>query len=260
MVEGQAVVSQAEYDRMLSTYAAIRSGDSHLVISDLGMDEDEAKAYKAAVLDNLTTMMQTEAGRHLVDELANQHHLDEVARKDIVISNGLASYEEAAAKTASSATGASRATRRRRASRGWGPARRVFWANEDRTLTDENNNPMPMPKDAVLFHEMTHALHNLRGTRDPDRVEKGDGVPADVGALREEHQTIGLGVYEGEYVSENTYRAQRRALAAGVPTTSGRRSSRTTGTGTSGASRPARGELSDTNGKRKYGEGGWPVK
>lgn len=260
--DGRAVVSQAEYDRMLQTYTQIRSGDSHLKISPMGMDEAGEAEFRAGALDTLTTMMQTDAGRQLLDNLANQDDRDPMDRRDIILSNGLASYEEAHGQDRLIGNRCIPRDEQSASIEGMGTGSAVFWANQDRDLTDSSGKTMHMPKDAVMFHELTHALHNLRGTRDADPVEAGDGVASDTGrTLREEHQTIGIGAYEGEYLSENTYRAQRRAMGSDLPDAERRALEE--------AYRHrdewflqggSRGPLTDTRGKQKYGEGGWPVK
>lgn len=213
--DGKAVLSQAEYDAMLDTYANIRSGDSNLKITTQGIqDPEEAEAFKTNALDTLTTMMQTEVGRDLVHNLTHGDNL-----KDVVIASGSHSIEGVDGRSDQYRFIGNRAiaNNEANASNGQGSSTSVFWAGKDREGTKDGKTTV-LNKDTTMFHELTHAYHNMKGINDTDRVTQEDvekyGVPlADVGGTKhEEHQTIGIGGYSGEYISENTYRSQRKAF------------------------------------------------
>jgi hypothetical protein len=70
--------------------------------------------------------------------------------------------------------------------------------------------------DVALHHELTHAMHIVNGTFAMGQVDAGDGVGIDAGVPRGEHQAVGLGAYADAAVSENRYRAERAAIAAGT--------------------------------------------
>ena len=249
MKDGKAVLSPEAYEHMLQTYANIRGGTSHLKISPLGMDEAEAAEFKSAALDNLSTIMQTESGRELIDRVANQSSLDPEDRRDIVLSNGLRSLEESGDGLRPVGNRAvPRSTNNTPETEGTKTGSGVFWVNEDRDVVTPDGQTLPMPKDAVLFHELTHAMHNLEGTRPEGKVE-GDHPDAGRAEL-EEHHTIGIGEYEGERISENAYREQRRNQLTD-PAEKARYQRRESWNVTAPAWK------NDHQG-RKYGEGGWP--
>ncbi len=261
LVDGKAMVSQEQFDHMLQTYADIRSGESNIQISTLGMDDEEAEAFRSGTLDTMTTMMQTEAGRELLSTLGNQSMRDEHDKREIILSNGLRSYEtknDGLGNETQHTIGNRAVARNQDAAHieGMGTGSAVFLTNEDRELqTMDGTGSTHMPKDAVMFHELTHALHNLEGTR--DKGYAGDGAHPDdermenqmQSGLGEEYATIGLGEYEGGWFTENNYRAQRRAQGADAEKYAHR--DRWT----------MRGERSapDTANGVEYGEGGWPT-
>jgi hypothetical protein len=218
--DGKAVLTPEQYEKMLRTYASIRDGSSHLKISNLGMDEEEAAEFKAAALENIATIMQTEAGRELIDRTANQSDLDEMDRRDIVLSNGLTHKMTKDGQDLPVGNRAyPRSTNNTEETAGRETGTGVFWVNRDREVEMPDGTMLPMPKDAALFHELTHAMHNVEGTRPVGKVEAGDfesdnaNLLKDVGwAEREEHHTVGLGAYADERITENAYRRQRRAM------------------------------------------------
>ena len=69
--------------------------------------------------------------------------------------------------------------------------------------------------DITLMHEMRHALDETRGSMDSRLVAEIDGVSADVGLSRYEHQATGLGVYANSEYTENAYRAERMRMGKG---------------------------------------------
>ncbi len=261
LVDGKAMVSQEQFDHMLKTYADIRSGDSNIKVSTLGMSDKEAEEFRNGTLDTMTTMMQTEAGRELLGTLGNQTMRDEHDKREIIISNGLRSYEtknDGLGNETQHTIGNRAVARNQDAAHieGMGTGSAVFLTNEDRELkTMDGTGSVHMPKDAVMFHEMTHALHNLEGTR--DKGYAGEGAHPDddrmenqmQSGLGEEYATLGLGEYEGGWFTENNYREQRRAQGADAEKYAHR--DRWTMRGDRSAP--------DTTNGVEYGEGGWPT-
>jgi hypothetical protein len=205
-------------------------------------------------------MMQTEVGRELVSSLADQDDRGEMDRRDIILSNGLRSYEDMG--THQQLIGNRTIGRDRDAAsiEGAGTASAVFLTNQDRALEDREGNKLPMSADTVMFHELTHAKHNLDGTRDEGHVEAEHGVPSDTGRKwSEEHHTVGIGEHEGEWYSENTYREQKRTNASAMEDSDREAVEAQYAEREQYAAKPTSRVVTDTSGMRQYGEGGWPT-
>lgn len=271
LVDGKAMVSQEQFDKMLDTYESIKNGTSNIQISGVGMSDEDAEKFKAKVLDNMTTMMQTDAGRELLDELANQEHLKPEDREDIVISDGTKSYFDHGIDGNQLAGNRCVARNEHDGEDGTGTGSAVFFTGNDRVLKNPDGTDMHMPSDAVLFHELVHARHNLNGTMDHSKVDPADGntqwkctdlIDGHRGVDRDEHQAAGLGYYADDYLTENTYRSQQRDLAYSLPPGAERdamlqRYMRREQYYLEGGARPP---VSDTTGMTEYDEMGWPTK
>lgn len=203
-------MTQAEYERMCNTYSDIRRGEANLRLDTAGMTAQQATAFQSSTMNDIASMLQTGSGRDLVEALAHEAGPNGAAHTTTI--RGIADPGGAGVRAANPARNADRGN-------GVGTSNILSYAPGQSLPVPGATDPWwPVRSDAVLYHEMTHALYNLRGTRADGQVDPA-GVPAvDRGVNRAEYQAMGLGDWANAPISENRYRAERRGLAghAGV--------------------------------------------
>ena len=59
---------------------------------------------------------------------------------------------------------------------------------------------------------MTHAMHNVNGTRAEGTVSNGPKPDIDSSKNNSEHQATGLGDWANDPITENAYRRERNAI------------------------------------------------
>lgn len=196
--EGKAGVSEEEYARIVALYSDIRMGKTQLKLDTSGLDEDAAKAFRDGTMGDLSTMMQTESGRQLLDELAhgNKGHQTTIG-----------------ATKGDPDTGA------------WLPGLdmgdvddrwKLHHALHDGSGANSSVSYQPgqtvhtkhdgdIRSDIVLYHELTHAWHNGNGQNAQGAVSGADGVSVGY----EEFEAAGMGPWSDARFSENRYRGER---------------------------------------------------
>lgn len=211
-------VTSAELDRIATLYSDIRTGSSNVRLGTDGMSEADATSFRAGAMNDIATMLTTEQGRALLDDLAYQ----QVDGRDVTTTIGqAASPGEAGAfiqptanpEHAVDGTGTASGVN-------YVPGHTVDMAVD---LANPNYETSPwrhMTSDIVLFHELVHANRSRLGiteaTWDPaagqfDRpaIENSEARSRyDRGAAIEEYATVGLAGYGDDY-TENAYRAER---------------------------------------------------
>jgi len=206
-------VTQAEFEHLANNYSDIRTGHSNIHLDSAGMNPAQAAAFQSGAMTDIASMLQTSAGRSLVDQLSTAHAADGTARTTTI--RGIANPLGSNAAALDPARAADRGN-------GVGTNMVVSYApGRDAVVPGAGNPWLPIRSDVALLHEMTHALHGVQGQRLGSPVAAADAQPGDQAAARagritqEEYATVGLGRFAPGPggVSENAYRAERRMLA-----------------------------------------------
>jgi len=231
-------VTQAEYDKICSVYSDVRMGKGDLTIdaSKYSKKADQDK-YKTGAMGDIASLLQTEAGRGLVYQLH-----DNATQKD---RNGDPIHRHTTLTPLLNADGSVDKTNGYAAPNGWGSDAKL---GRDGKLTPgtgtdvtisynpgvnvgdaykeyQSANPWlaGFRSDVILMHEGNHAMKMTAGMCDPRTVARTDNAKnpkdplmaqdASAGISRTEHQAVGLGLYANDPLTENAYRAERRAMA-----------------------------------------------
>lgn len=215
-------VTQAELEHYARVYSNIRLGRGDLTI-DARTSKDPAQ-YQRDMMDDLGDLMQTGAGREMLDTLSNnvgagkdddghwihrhttlRPFLDKAGEVDRSNSD-----EQPIAPLDQPAAGLD--ARFADGTRGVGTDARV--------RVNPNLDVDGARSDVILFHELAHALADTTGVRAPEWVvaqdRPGDANTAKDAAMfvpRTEHQAAGLGMFRDDRLTENAYRRERRQLA-----------------------------------------------
>lgn len=214
-------VSEAEFRRLCGTYSDIRLNEGNVQLSQTMSAEDPAEQQRRrqAALTDLQSMMQTASGRTVLNTLAEDHVDPATGRPHQTMIGALPSMNPMGANaiTMSGPADGSHAHVDGRGNPGPGTSSATSYAPG----VDLTTGPVPMRSDVSLFHELSHSMRHVTGTGIGSRgnVPENELVPEDRGQQvpREEYATVGIGnvVHErnGEEVTENAYRAERRRLA-----------------------------------------------
>jgi hypothetical protein len=198
-------VSKAEFDKMVQLYGNLELGKTDIQFAGGGAKPGEAKANS---MDDLARLLQTPSGRALVAQLADNHGGTKSKGKHVITTIDGAhatmpnSYAVDGAQASCNGVGS--------------PAAVEYPAGHPYHLA-----PKPwgdVRSDVVLFHELTHALHQTHGDAAMASVPKVD--PVDNFTAPYEYQAVGLGPFAGAAISENAYRKERAAVGAAEQITS----------------------------------------
>ena len=203
--EGKAGVSQEEYDEIVGLYSDIRMGRSQLKLNPGDLPPEEAAAFRAGTMNDLSTLMQTPSGRALLKDLArgNNGHTTTLGPTT------------GSPDTNASLPGLNPGDMDDR----WKLHHALH--NGQGADTTVNYNPGQIShtphdgdirSDIALYHELTHAWHNGHGQNAEGSVPGQDG--ASVGL--EEFETVGLGRWADQPYTENRYRAERAKMGEKV--------------------------------------------
>jgi hypothetical protein len=207
-------VTQEQFEQIARQYSDIRLGRTNFQFDTGEMDDEEAAQYRRDMMAQMGRVMQTGTGRELIDALAHNpegHAVQLGAFRDdtgaLDMTNAEAQpTDEAGAGTA----GTGSATRV-----GINPGQDVYNVGRGTDAWDRTRG------DVVLFHELSHAYHQVHGTEDQSGVVQpgeqglnGSTRDADRGDIqRWEHQAVGLGLHAGDTTpNENRYRSERNLI------------------------------------------------
>jgi hypothetical protein len=196
-------ITQEEFDELVTLMDDIRSGQSNLVIDDdVGTPELQA-FFETELLTDVGRIMQTSCGRELLNQLVNVDS-DQVTTVSL---NNLTAMDEL------------RFEKPHEVSRGGsaldvqGEGRTIDYApGVDSYVGQPGHDDLAMGSDTILFHELVHASGQATGDRAEGTVGGMATTSDDAGVNLEEYRATGLGDYEGASISENAYRAERKAL------------------------------------------------
>jgi hypothetical protein len=206
-------VSEAQYKKLCETYSDIRRGKTNFQLDTSGMDDADAASSKKSTMDTLGKIMQTGAGRELLEHMAytkDEHGEGRPVR--------IRADMDALTPTT---TDDSKLQDDPRKYNGQGLGSKIIFnpyaipAAPD--SSDKETWLKSMRPDVALFHELLHAQHFQDGDTAAGEAEEGLDVvhtsAGDVGAAKAaEEQVVGIGGYETELWTENDYRAERRLL------------------------------------------------
>ncbi len=211
-------VSPEEFQQIARTYSDIRMGRTNFEFNTSEMSEEGQAQYQADMMGQFGRILQTDSGRELVNDLAYNERGHEI---------GLgAFYQNDAAGNPTNVIDPTNAM-----------ANPVSDANATNPAVGSGSNVQINPGvdsysigrstdawdqtrgDVVLYHELSHARHQMLGTEDQGTVGAGetglDGTVRDQGIRRWEHQAVGLGVFENDTgPNENRYRRERAEIGA----------------------------------------------
>ncbi|MFP5286321.1 MAG: M91 family zinc metallopeptidase [Thermoanaerobaculia bacterium] len=208
-------VMQQEFDEVAELYSRIREGDSHIKlvnkskvdndVNDNAMQEGAFNTFKQGALDDIAKILQTPQGRTVLKSLGAG---GKTGTDDFTIGNA-PNPHHAAHRTFDQTKG----------SDGTGSGAEVYF--NPGTEVDSDLNPDSGPEtlrstsDTLLFHELLHAYHSGQGTKIPrnQTVFEEAANWEDIGVLKEEYATVGLGPHAGQFLTENEYRKSHREIA-----------------------------------------------
>lgn len=207
-------VTRSEMERIATMYSDIRRGTTNVQFDSAGMTPDEYEAFQRAAMGDIATILTTEQGRDLMDQLA----YGQVDGRDETVTLGRAANPAAAGMDMAPGENAADIFN------GTGVSTVINYAagqDFDMATLDRNYESAPYrntTSDLVLYHELLHALHYRMGSvqgdmvnGSPDFVTVGRDeatIRNDRGVNLEEYETVGLGETAGD-LNENAYRAER---------------------------------------------------
>ena len=203
-------LTKAEYDKVVKLYADIEAGKTDIKFN---ASDSRDPAFKAGVMRDFGTLMQTPAGRELLQKMADNPNGNTLT---VRVNRDAAGNPD----TSNAYADASDPSRRNE----WGNGRGVpttisYVPGKDVVVPGGTSSWLPLRNDVVLFHELTHAMHISRGTMDDSIVSTREGAaPIDVQSRirNSEYQAVGLGKYADATIAENVYRAQRNTIKKGT--------------------------------------------
>lgn len=206
--KGQAgnQVTQAEFEQIARNYSDIRMGRTNFNFNPTGTPEEQAQ-YRRDMMGQMGRIMQTRSGRELLDGLAHNKGGHQV---------NLGRWSDPTDPENASANPVNEANASRR---GVGTSVDVSINPErDNYHIGRNTDAWNATRgDVVLFHELTHALHQVRGTEDQSGkvTRREDRRDANQNIERWEHQAVGLGRHRRDRTpNENAYRRERAQIGA----------------------------------------------
>lgn len=231
-------VTQAEYDKICSVYSDVRMGKGDLTIdaSKYSKKADQDR-YKTGAMNDIASLLQTEAGRGLVyqlhdnatqkdkkgDPIHRHTTLTPLLNRDGTVdkTNGYAAPNDYGSDAKVGRDGKLTPNTGTDVTISYNPGVNVGDAYKEY----QSANPWlaGFRSDVILMHEGNHAMKMTAGMCDPRTVARTDNASntrdpkmaqdASAGISRTEHQAVGLGLYANDPLTENAYRAERRSLA-----------------------------------------------
>lgn len=230
-------VTKAEYEKICATYSDIRLGRGDLTIdASKYRSKKDQEAYKSGAMTDIASLLQTEAGRALVyglhdnatqkDENGDPIHrhttLTPLLNDDgtVDVTNGYAAPEDYGGDAKVGRDGKLTPGAGTDVTIAYNPGVNVGDAYKE--YQEANPWLAGFRSDVILMHEGNHALMMTHGTCDPRTVQRTDNqanrkdplMAQDAASRisRTEHQAVGIGLYANDPMTENAYRAERRAL------------------------------------------------
>jgi len=188
-------VTEEEFDEIVDFYDSVRQGLTHI------KPTEEAEPYWDTIMADLARILQTAGGRELLERLA--HHVQRTRISVAFRTNEDGEPDPDLGLDTSNATTAYDGESI--GSVTYAPGQDLRFPNADTKL-----DPWAvMRSDVALFHELRHALDFLDDTGDFSFIGEDGGYVRVM-----EYQAVGLADWRNRRMSENAYRAARRAIGA----------------------------------------------
>ena len=199
-------VTQAEYQQIVNTYSDIRREKTDLKFDTTGMNDQDKAKFTGGAMEDISRIMQTKSGRDLINNLA--HQKDDHTTTLRLSKDGSGNPDPVGANTDTLDV-----NDRPKRSDGKGANSVIEYVpGADAVLPGAKNTYWPIRSDVALYHEMTHAMHNVNGTRAEGTVSNGPKPDIDSSKNNSEHQATGLGDWANDPITENAYRRERNAI------------------------------------------------
>jgi hypothetical protein len=208
------MVTPEQFQDIARTYSDIRTGRSDIQLDTSGIKDPKAQAaFRENTMGDIGNLLQTDIGRTLVNDLAYQQSDHKTTIKQNMTRKGRPDTSNAFGGADPNSTAPAGAF-----ANGAGMDAEVQYVPGDAggiVNRKSTESWMPMRSDITLFHELAHAYHATIGDFQPGTVSN-EGHPRDVGEGMAEYQAVGLGYYDEDRLTENTYRKERAQIGAGV--------------------------------------------
>jgi hypothetical protein len=216
--EAGSQVTEVEFERIARLYSDIRLGRTHLHVDSTSFDAGEERAaahYRRNLMGQLGRILQTGTGRALVDELAHNEHGHDVNFQRYRDASGREVRNDATAMWGSRADAED-------PRKGTDSTVSINPGVDDYVVGRPTDAWRHQRGDVALFHELTHALHEVNGTLDPRGAVEEEGLDhswRDLSSVEPiagyEHQAVGLGRHRRDRgPNENRYRRERASIGA----------------------------------------------
>jgi len=217
-------ITEEEFHNVARMYSDIRMGEGDLQFGSGAAAHDPA--YRAQTMDQIGRILQTSSGRQLIAGLHDTSDplLEGGDARHAHLRTSLDGFDvspELSGGAHQASTLDRRAHREEGGGAGHGSDTHVQTMPTDGAVTLPPGLALPgwSPRsDVVLYHELTHALHAVRGEKENGRIHAGETADdavaraEDVGVEREEYQTV-FGSGSSLDIDENNYRRERAAIA-----------------------------------------------
>jgi hypothetical protein len=201
--DGQAAVSQEEFDEMAALYSDIRRGktDIQFDLSRFGDNKEAAEAFKNGTMADLSSIMQTPSGRAMLKELAHSENGTKVTLGKANDPDHPETSPLYKGRTFEQLDMDERWAQKAELDQNKPVSSRIEYAPGQTVHTDHSGD---VRSDVALYHELAHAYHFGKG----DTVKGGKQV-GDHYVDNSELQTT-QGWHGDERYTENKYRWERR--------------------------------------------------
>ena len=226
-------VSPEEFQRIASTYSDIRMGRTNFQFNTSEMTPEGQAQYQQDMMNQFGRVMQTDSGRQLVNDIAYNERNHQVTlgayyQTDAAGNQVLDAAGNPVLDTTNAEANPHNEANAANSAAGSGSDVRIN-PGVDRYNVGHSSDAWNQTRgDVVLYHELSHARHQVLGTED----QSGAVGPGEVGAdgtardgatnaagttniQRWEHQAVGLGNHLNDTgPNENRYRRERAEIGA----------------------------------------------
>jgi Effector protein len=224
-------VSQEQFEEIVALYTDIERGKTDLKFDIKGDTDEERQALKAAAMGDIAKMMQTESGRAMLESMAHNEKSTDKDRRTttLELSNGDPSKAHSGVEGMGLRGGYVEEDQQhdrdqmKKLNDGTGFDSRIQYV-PGKSFVQEGPDGYAIEhtSDTTLFHEMAHAYHQTRGTIagrtrqdqygqwQEEKVGDQAWHPFDRDEDVSEYQASGMGQFEGDFLTENEYRRERR--------------------------------------------------
>ncbi len=210
-------VTESQFHDIAKQYAKLTGGQGNLHDNLDGSPEDYAQRDHD-LNGQLGRIMQTGSGRRLLDGIGNSPMAD--ANNALGGVRMVPNMDAAGKKVTDNASSEALDPAAAEDPHHGSAVKLAF--NPEVEHYDVGREPWAnIRSDVVMFHEMTHAYHQMHGTYDSSAVAEpglgGSMKDSQSQIERGEHQAVGLGAYQYDKFNlptENSYRAERAMIGA----------------------------------------------